>query len=655
MTFILEPPKNSRDDAEALAQEVADRQAKSENRWIKLTATFQGVAGMSEYKQLFYGQPPDEEKPKDPIEIQIETYGYKQEELPSILEFEAKKRAQETGKPVTVKASTGESSSAPAPSRPSEIKDQSEGKTIKDEERKPDSSEIGAARIAAQQTVGTSDGNDEGGVGQVFGGIASIFNVFKTGATRGLSGILPSMEAIMLNIPSALLGKFTQGLPAGFQSLLPAGALGGIVGAVVNTAASGGTTSLNNLVKTVAGAAVGAAAGQALRSVTGGIGIPAVSGLAGSLGAIALNRVAQASTAAVPLNIARNTNPRATAGNTPQSSAVLATVAGTVGAAAFRGVTQGIPVGPSALGLAANVALRSVGSQLNIPTPVLGLAANFASGAISSIVGGAVGGRIPILSSNLSLPLTGALSGVAQSISATVAQTLIPANQLQGLLPQNLQNAIPRVPPRIYSPYIQNQVGVNRGRAQEQFAPSGGPRSPQDERKSTLGALQGSKLTGQERISENYTVADMSTRTRLGGCGSYILGSPSLSAAELYENMKHVGENVLELFRKQFPGFFINDGLRNGNGGSQHFLGKAVDLQWDNPNFARMAERANWAYQNIPTLKQLLLESRNGGSTYWLHIAVERGLKGPPELVGTCYPVGKNLNRIPYQNGFVKR
>ena len=643
------------EEAEDKAAAYAKEQAKANKKWVDLRATI-NVSGKPSYTTGFYGDPEDlNDTEKSPLEIQIETYGYKQEQLPSIIEFEAKQRAKELNKPVTVKASTGESFTADRPSRPGDIRREANGDPVKDEERRPDTSELGTSRIASQETVGTSDGSDEGESPSVFGGIASILNVFKTGATRGLGGILPSMEAIMLNVPSNLIGKFTQGLPAAFQSLMPPGALGGIVGAVVNTAAGGGTTSLNNLVRTVSGVAVGAAAGQALRSVTGGIGIPAVSGLSGSLGAIALNRVAQASTAAVPLNIARNINPRATAGNTPQSNAVLATVAGTVGAAAFRGATQGIPVSQNLLGLSANMALRSAGSQLNIPTPVLGLAANFASGAISSIVGGAVGGRIPILSSNLSLPLTGSLSGIAQSISATVAQTLIPSNVLQGLLPPNLQNAIPRVPPRINSPYIQNRIGVNRGRAQEQFSPSNGPRNPQDERKSTLGALQGSKLSGNERISENYTVADVSTRTRLGRCGGYILGKTGLPASELYENLKHLGENVLELFRKEFPGFYINDGVRNGNGGSQHFLGNAVDLQWNNPNFATMAERANWAYNNIPTLYQLLLESRNGGSTYWLHIAVQRGHTGPPQRVGTCYPVGNNLNLIPYRGGFVKR
>lgn len=588
-----------------------------------------------------------------PFNTIIPTFGHKQVEIPAFVRFQAEKMASEMNRVVTVTADSGETHTAAPPKRPSDIRTEATGGTVKDEDRKPDSSEAGTARIAAQQTVGTSDGDDEGGSAQVFGGIGSIFNVFKTGPERTLGGILPSMEAILLNVPSNLLGKFVQGLPAAFQALTPPGALGGIVGAAVNVAASGGAVSLNNLVKTVAGAAVGAAAGQALRSVTNGIGIPAVSGLAGTLGAIALNRVAQASTAAIPLNIASNSNPRALPTSTPQASAVLATVAGTVGAAAFRGVTQGIPVSPNLLGLTANVALRSAGAQLNIPTPVLGLASNFASGAISSIVGGLVGSRVPVLSSNLSLPVTGALSGIAQSIPADVARTLIPPTQLQGLLPPNIQNSIPRVPPRVNSPYVSNQVGVNRGRAQEQYPPNG-PRNAQQERKSTLGALQGSKLTGQERISENYVVADVSTRARLNSLGGYILGKTGLPASELYENLKHLAENVLELFRKEYPGFYINDGVRNGNGGSQHFLGNAVDLQWNDSNFSAMAARANWAYKNIPTLSQLLLESRSNGATYWLHIAVRKGFSGAP-FAGTCYPVGSNLNRIPYQNGFVKR
>lgn len=584
----------------------------------------------------------------------LDTRGAKLNDVEGLVKAVAEARAEELNKVVTVYTDTGVTSTAAPPGRPSIIKKQAKNSQIEESDKTPEFYNSGSAKLTQLDIVGTIDGDDEGNTPQLFTGFASLVDVFKNGPARVLGGILPSMEAIMLNIPSALIGKFTQGLPAAFQSLLPAGALGGIVGAVVNTAASGGTTSLNNLVKTVAGAAVGAAAGQALRSVTNGIGIPAVSGLAGSLGAIALNRVAQASTAAVPLNIARNINPRTTAGNTPQSGAVLATVAGTVGAAAFRGVTQGIPVGPNLLGLAANVALRSAGSQLNIPTPVLGLAANFASSAISSIVGGAVGGRIPVLSSNLSLPLTGALSGIAQSISAEVAQTLIPANQLQGLLPQNLQNAIPRVPPRVNSPYIANRVGVNRGLAQETY-PSNGPRSPQEERKSTLGALQGSKLTGQERLSANYISADMCTSTWAGRQRKYrsIDGKPGLSASELYENMKFTAENVLEIVRKEFPGFQINDGVRNGETSGFHPLGLAVDLQWvsDAGNFASNAARANWIYKNI-NCAQLLVETLGKG--WWIHVAVQPGFKGTP-FAATCYAVGRKIvKKVPYNNGFQK-
>lgn len=589
-----------------------------------------------------------------PVSIVVNTYNNKRDQLDSYVKFLAEQFAAQQNRVVTVTTDTGVSSTATPPARPTDVKTEASGGTVKDSDRKPDGSESGASAIASSGLYGTADGSDEAKTPGIFSNISTEINSIKKGAARALGGIIPSMEALLMNVPSNLLGKFVQGLPAAFQSLMPTGALSGIVGSVVSAVAGGGAISLNNLISAVSGGVIGSAAGQALRSVTNGIGIPAVSGLAGSLGAVALTRVAQASTAAIPLNLATGTNPFATAGSTPQASAVLATVTGSAGAAAFRGITQGIPVNPNLLGLAANVSLQGIGQQLNLPTPVLGLASNFASSAISSLTSNVIS-RIPILPTNLSLPITGSLSGIAQNISADIAQRLIPPGQLQEFLPKNLKKNIPRKVPRIDAPYVQNKVGVNRGQVREVY-PANGPRSPIEERKSTLGALQGSKLTGQEKISENYIVADMSTRTTVTNLGGIIRGKDGLSPAQLYENMKFTGENILEVVRKEFPGFNVTSGVRNANNNSNHNLGLAVDLQWgtDN-NFSSMAQRANRLYKIIPSLEELLLESYGTGP-YWLHCAVRQGAT-KPRYVATCYaPGGTIVKSIPYSDstGFRK-
>lgn len=497
-------------------------------------------------------------------------------------------------------------------------------------------------------TLSGKDYDDDPGASAMSPGISLSFSgvsvSFKFGPIRALGGLIPSMESILLGVPNALIGKFMQGLPAEFQTLLPAGAVQGIVGAVVNTAISGGTVSLNNLLRSVAGVAIGSVANQALRSLQTSISVPVVSEISGALSSIALNRIAQE----IPLNITG-----AGSTNINLSGAVLASVIGTVTTNVLTNVSQGIPINPSNISTEVNIALGNL--QTNIPAQILGATTSVVSSVISNALGGLINGSVPILPSNLSLSLAGSVAGIGINISANLAQNLIPSFQLQALLPANLQNAIPRIPTRLTGG-PPNPVQVNRSTAQE-VSPNDSPRTPPEETESPLDKLKGNRLYGTLPLSEHYKVADLTTNTRL--CkATYYRGTPKLTVPEIYENLKFLAENVLERVRKEFPGMYINCGLRTprpkGKDTSYHNRGLAVDLQWDSPNFSSMANRANWIYNNIPALKELLLETKSathGGSTWWIHVAVVQGYSGEPKAETWYVGAGK---KIPYNNGFVK-
>jgi len=488
----------------------------------------------------------------------------------------------------------------------------------------PSARQIAQMSQNSQNTIGSRDAADEGdgkvSLGAVKNQLAKVLN----NVPRELGGVVPALEGIMMNIPQAALGKFTSLLPPAFKSLLPVGSIAGLV--------SKGAVSLSGLTNLVAGAALGQVAGQALRSLAGG---PiAVSGLTGALGAQAIARVTGST--AIPVNISStfgNALLSNVAGNvagnafgsSPQSAAVIANVVGVVTNVALNN-RSGVPVGSQILGLAANVALKSAGVPTAIPTNILGLASNLGLNPLASLIGSSVSARIPVLPGNLSLPNMGALSGLTQNLSPGLAENLIPPNQLASLLPGNLQAQIPAIPPRVSgkSPYIENDIGNRR----EASPSSSGPVKPADntEKKEALVKSGKGGRNGDYsiKISNHYTLNDLCITPRLN-TNMYLKDQFGFTVDELIENLSWLAVNLMEPIRAKFPGFSINSGFdsprggSNRKGGSKHFLGQAVDLQWnsDSKNFNIQKDRAVWIVQNLP-IRGCLLEW--AGSAIWIHV-----------------------------------
>ena len=485
---------------------------------------------------------------------------------------------------------------------------------------------------AAMKTMGTSAHNDEQadggaqGPGMPTNGITQAF-----GAVRQSRAVVPGMEALMFDIAPSALSKFTSLLPSVFKSLLPIGVVAGLT--------SKGPISLGGLTQLVGGAALGAVASQALRSVgTGSQGIGGVSGMSGLLGAQALSRTI--GSGGIPVNIASTFGNamlgRAAGsavgnlssnilGTDPSTTAMISNVVGVVASVALNKNVAGIPVSSQVLGLAANVALKSAGVPIGIPTSVLGTSASFASNPLSSLVGTLVSGRVPIIPTNLSLGNVGALSGITQNMQALgLAENIIPRSQLSGLLPPNLSNQINgAVPPRMRgSPGYNNPIEDKNKAAttvpsQAELQSRNGTETP-----AKPALLQG-QINGQipygSKISKHFTLAQLSNAAIFK---HNIVAQNGLSVDQIIAGLSWIATNILDAFIDGGKGgFTVNSGFR-GPGGSNptgdHGRGAAVDIQWGNDR-KKHHDMALWTRQNGIPAGLVILEKP--GSANWLHLA----------------------------------
>jgi len=557
----------------------------------------------------------------------------------------------------------GTTITTPPPPRPDDIIKKAAGDTadIKD---KVSEARSGAAQMLAANKMGMETYNDDGGPTRAPG--MPVNDVMKTvGAVRQGLPVVPGMEALMFGVKAGALAKFSSLLPPTFKSLLPIGAVAGLV--------SKGPLSLGGLTQLVGGAALGAVAGQALRSVGAGTqGLGAVSGMTGLLGAQALARTV--GTGSIPVNIAStygnamlSRSVGSVAGNlssnilgtNPSTTAMIANVVGVVSNVALNKNIAGIPVSSQVLGLAANVALRSAGVSFGLPTSVLGTAASFANNPLSSLVGSLVGGRVPIIPTNLSLGNVGALSGLTQSLQSDgigLAENIIPRSQLQGLLPGNLQNQIPTVPERMRGkPGYRNETedrnaAATRSSADADLKPTGTPEPAKPPL--ATGRVEG-KIDYNMKISKHLNLGQLSGSKSL--MYNYDIpenGQRGLSADKIIENLSTLAVNVVDHIIDNWPGYIITNGFRgppkyppgkdNNWQKSHHGLGCAVDISWGNGRDAHHKKICEWIVQKQLTKGQIILEYAGGAS--WVHISLLPGDPNHSTWNGTKpYQVGFNL------------
>lgn len=586
----------------------------------------------------------------------------------------AAKRAAETGNPTTVILSGGITVTQLPPPRPTNIAQTAAGSppsTPPASEGRTQASNEGRAQGERGQgnENDEQDGTNSGGSPQ-----NQRFDVF--GPIREDGGaVLPSLETILFDVPQQALRTFTSLLPPAFVSLLPIGAVAGLV--------MKGPVSLTVLAALAGGAALGTVAGQAIRSLSGGVG--AVQGLTGSLGAGAISRVTGSSP--IPVNInstfgdatlsrnadgssaltpaqlelrrlsatvsgqvtefigAPNTAEEAASLTpaqrelrrlsatvsrqttefigTPETSAVLANVTGSVGNIALNRNALGIPVSPQSLGLNSSMALNTAGVPTAIPTNVLGLPSSAGLAPLAALLGTTVSGRVPILAGNLSqLPNVGALSGVSQNVSPGLAERLIPANSLANLLPQNLRQQIPAVPPRVRNPGTVNDVEARNQASSVRIPPSelrpAGP--PPQTQEPVLTGTDNGRIPYEQKISpKGITLGQLSTRAQFG---HNIIPQNGLSVDQIIAGLSWLATNVLDPVFEAYPGWTVTAGFR-GPGGSNttgdHGRGAAVDFKWYSKSRGEHLEICQWIRQRGLPVDLLIYE--RPGNTVWIHVA----------------------------------
>ena len=558
----------------------------------------------------------------------------------------ALRRAAESGLPTTVILPTGVTSTQMPPPRPTDILQTAMGSPPPSRPTEKRSQLINEGRALSED--GNSTENDEDVPNR--GGSLPVNEIFPNfGTIRESLGnpVIPTMEALMFNVPQAAIQKFTSLLPPVFKSLLPLGAVGNVA-----AMASKGPVSLSGLSQLVGGAALGTVAGQAIRSLSGGVN--AVQGLSGALGAQAISRVRGFT--AVPVNIGTTFGSalvgRAASGtvagiaqslgSTPQTSAVLANVIGTVTNVALNRNLGGIPLSPQILGLAANVALKTAGVPTRITTSVLGLAASSGVSPLASLIGSTVSGRVPVLPGNLSLPNVGALSGITQNLSPGLAERLIPSSQLGSLLPGNLQSQIPAVSPRLTNPGAINDIQA-RQQAASQSVPKEDLRpvtKPGPAKPAILTGTGGGRIPYDKHISPGGITLAMVSTEAVHSKHEIVANNAGngLSIDQVIAGLSWVATNILDPIFEGRPGWQINSGFR-GDGGSNpkgdHGRGAAIDFKWKSKSRGEHLRICQWIRQQGLPVDHLIYEIP--GNRLWIHVSGgpnSRGIKKTQTFVG---------------------
>lgn len=134
---------------------------------------------------------------------------------------------------------------------------------------------------------------------------------------------------------------------------------------------------------------------------------------------------------------------------------------------------------------------------------------------------------------------------------------------------------------------------------------------------------------GSDKLSRNLSVGGFP------GLGSLPLTQMGYSRKEILENVQHLAYNIIDPVLEKFGGSVtLLHGIRLGQGGSRHYIGKAIDMRASSRNHAQTAEIAKWIVENLP-YDRCFLEANAQGT---IHIHVEAAPVGTSgaRTVRTC-------------------
>jgi uncharacterized protein YcbK (DUF882 family) len=152
------------------------------------------------------------------------------------------------------------------------------------------------------------------------------------------------------------------------------------------------------------------------------------------------------------------------------------------------------------------------------------------------------------------------------------------------------------------------------------------------------------------KISKYYRLASLTTlppasRTALAA-------QKGLTKGQIACNLSLLAKNCLDKIKEKYPNMIVTSGFRAAPGknpGSDHLLGKAVDIQFSGVSNEGYTEIAKWIrdYSGIP-YDQMLLEHKDTQSKKsWIHISYRK--EGNRQQTKTFF------NHRPYRDGLVGR
>lgn len=144
-----------------------------------------------------------------------------------------------------------------------------------------------------------------------------------------------------------------------------------------------------------------------------------------------------------------------------------------------------------------------------------------------------------------------------------------------------------------------------------------------------LSAMPTSVYNSSEKLSRSVTVGGFP------GLGTLPKTQMGYSQKEILENVMHLAYNIMDPLLEKFGStIHFSHGIRLGQGGSRHYIGKAVDCGSASRSHAETAMIAKWIVENLP-YDRVFLEANHQGTIHCHVEAAPAGTSGA-KTVWTC-------------------
>lgn len=119
------------------------------------------------------------------------------------------------------------------------------------------------------------------------------------------------------------------------------------------------------------------------------------------------------------------------------------------------------------------------------------------------------------------------------------------------------------------------------------------------------------------------------------GLGQLPTNQMGYSQKEILENVRHLAYNIIDPILMKFgSSVTLLHGIRLGQGGSRHYIGKAIDIRASSRDHGETAMIAKWIVENLPYDRCFLEANRQG--TIHIHVEAAPAGSSGARTVWTC-------------------